>query len=108
MCVNLLLPFGAALVELVGVGFRYLSAYTLYFCFVRVPTRPWMLLCLLVLGLYTSSCVFGVVGGLVMLVPAITAFASASANGVLLFYAYQIYVSMDDGRGPRGGLADML
>ena len=104
MLLNLLNPFGSALGDLIGVGLRYLTSYTLYFVFVRVPNRRWMLIALVILGLYISSCVFGGVGGLVFLIPAVTNFATAGANGVLAFYGYQIYLSLGDGRGA----ADML
>lgn len=97
--INLVLPFGNALVELVGVGMRYLAAYTLSFCVLKQPERRWMVISLVLLGLYVSSCVFGAVAGLVLLVPAATGLANACANSVLLFYAYQIYARVEEASG---------
>jgi hypothetical protein len=104
MLLNLLLPFGGALGDLIGVTFRYLAAYTLHFAFVRVPTRRWMLIALILLALYTSMCILAVFTVL-FLVTAVTSFVSATANGLLLFYSYQIYMSLEDG---AGATMDML
>ncbi len=41
--------------------------------------------------------VFAGVGGLVLLVPAAIAFTRAAANGVLLYYAFQLYAQLADG-----------
>ena len=104
MLLNLLLPFGGALGDLIGVTFRYLAAYTLHFAFVRVPTRRWMLIALILLALYTSMCILAVFTVL-FLVTVVTSFVSATANGLLLFYSYQIYMSLEDG---AGAAMDML
>ena len=104
MLLNLLLPFGGALGDFIGVAFRYLATYTLQFAFVRVPTRRWMLIALILLALYTSMCILAVFAVL-FLVTAFTSFVSATANGLLLFYSYQIYCSLEDG---AGAAMDML
>ena len=63
--INMLLPFGSAVVEIIGALLRYISAYTLHFCIIRQPQRRFMVVSLVVLGLYVSSCVFSAIAGLV-------------------------------------------
>ena len=106
MLCDLLLPFGSAFAELVGVGFRYLAAYTLHFACVRVPNRRWMLVALIVLGLYVTSCIFAGVGGIVLLLPAVFSFATAACNAVLFFYLFQLYSMLEASSGAAA--MDML
>jgi hypothetical protein len=86
-------------------------AYTLYFTFVKVPQLPWMLAGQVVLGLYTSFQIFAGFGGLLLVVPAAMAFARAAANGILLYYAFQLYMNLGSGSGQvrwSNHRADML
>ena len=104
LLLDLLLPWGSSVAELLGGGFAYLAAYTLHFVFIRVPHKPSMLAALVLLGLYVSLNLFSGVVGLVVLLPAMMSFARAGANGILLFHAYQLFQQLDGG----AGAADML
>ena len=75
LVVDLMLPFGFALVEIAGAVSAYISAYTLHFLFLRAPQRRWMLVGLVVLGVYVSVNLFAAVSTIVLLVPAAIALA---------------------------------
>ena len=102
LLLDLLLPWGSSVAELLGGGLAYLAAYTLHFVFIRVPHKRSMLAALILLGLYVCLNLFSGVAGLVVLLPAAMAFARAGAFGILLFHAYQLYLQLD------GGATDML
>ena len=91
LIVDLLLPFGSALTELIGTALGYFTAYTLHFVFLRAPSKRYMLLCLAVLSLYVAFNLMAGFGGLLLVVPGAISFCRAAANAVLLFYAFQLY-----------------
>ena len=99
--VTLLLPFGSALAEVLGCALRYSIAYTLHFVFIKSPNRQWLLVSLVLLGLYVSSCLFAGVAGVVFLLPAVISFTRAFANAILLFHAYSLYIMLEGGPDGR-------
>jgi len=103
LVVDLLLPFGFALAEISGAVSAYFSAYALHFIFIRSPQRLWMLVGLVVLGLYISVNLFTAFATVIVLVPAAIALARAGANAILLFHAHALFVQLEG-----GGAVDML
>lgn len=95
--VNLLLPFGSPLADVVGIFVRYFFAYTLHFVFVLAPQRNWLLTFLLCLAFYVSVQLFAGFAGLVLLLPALISFARAFGNGILFFHAYSLFVQLEGG-----------
>lgn len=104
LLIDLLLPFGSALTELIGAALGYLTAYTFHFVFLRVPSKRYMLACLVILCLYVAFNLMATFAGLLLVVPAAISFARSAANAVLLFYAFQLYGQL----GGDMGAATML
>ena len=108
LVLDLLLPFGFALAEILGAVSSYFAAYTLHFIFLRAPQRQWMMICIGFLVLYVATNLFAFVAASFLIIPALMSFARAAANAVLLFYAHQLFVRLEGGGAYGGVAAEML
>ena len=97
LLVDLLLPFGSALTELIGIALGYFTAYAPFClsCAVEAAHAPLPRGPQSLRGLQFD----GGLRCLLLVVPGAISFCRAAANAVLLFYAFQLYgrLAGDDG-----------
>jgi len=107
LIIELLLPFGWAVAELLSAGTSYLAAYTFYFLFIVKPRRRWMQGGLVLIGLSAAANLFAGVGGAIFILPALISFTKAAASGILFAHAFKLY-QQAAGVEEGGGAAEMF
>jgi hypothetical protein len=102
--VNLALPGGFDLAEVIGLGFAYLGAYYLHVIMLVMQRPHWMAAALIVCGFYITLQMFSGLMGLIFLVPAVMAFMRAVVMAIVLFYGFQLWRVQEENE-EQGGVA---